>query len=89
MTEEFPVYPAGTPLEDVMVFDRGIKVHFKCTDHPQWSYVSKDPYVSNWFPGDSVTVDANHSGEADACQHSIRTRGQYVLASDYHPTRNG
>lgn len=89
MAEEMPVYPAGTPLEDVKVFDRGTKVLFKCTEHPQWTYASKDPYVSNWFPGDRVTGDAEFRGECNACQHSIRTPGQYVLAEEYRPTRNG
>lgn len=87
--EEWPVYPAGTPLQDVRAFDRGIKVHFKCTEHPQWSWASKDPWSSRWFPADRVTEDACNTGADTACLHSIKTPGQYVLASDYHPTRNG
>lgn len=80
-------YPAGTPIEEVHSFDRGQKVAFKCIDHPQWVYVSKDPYVSNWFPGDKATQDAEFKGEV-TCRHKL-TPGQYVVAHDYHPTRDG
>jgi len=87
--EPIAVYPAGTPIEDVRHFDRGDKVIIRCKDHPQWLYASKDPYVSQWFPADRATVEAQQQGLLDECQHTLRQRGQYEVAVEYKPTRDG
>lgn len=83
----FPTYPAGTPLEDVTAFDRGQKVVIQCKDHPGYLFASKDPYVSNWFPADQVTADAEFRGTV-ACK-CRPIPGQFTLATPYTPTRNG
>jgi hypothetical protein len=85
--EPIAVYPAGTPIKDVQHFDRGTKVIIRCKEHPQWLYASKDPYVSNWFPADRVTADAECRGTVD-CIHTLNS-GTYEVAVDYKPTRDG
>lgn len=72
--EPIAVYPAGTRVGDIKHFDRGMKVSFHCPKHPQNHFYSKDPFVSSWF------------GEGAAC--SCPT-SEYVVSSDYLPTRNG
>jgi hypothetical protein len=44
-----PVYPVGTPLDSIRVWDRGIKVRFQCSVHRGAEWVSKEPRVSSWF----------------------------------------
>lgn len=80
-------YPVGTPLEDVTSFDRGQKVVIQCKDHPGFLFASKDPYVSNWFPADKVTADAEFQGTVSCKCRPIP--GQFTLATPYTPTRKG
>lgn len=76
--EPIAVYPAGTRVGDIKHFDRGMKVVFECPLH-HVRYYSKDPYVSNWFGGGHATADL-------PCE--VQT-GDYLVAEDYLPTRNG
>ena len=81
---EFPVYPAGTPVVNVSVVDRSIKQHIKCQNHPEMTFVTKDPFASRTFPGDKATMDAFHAGKS-RCNCGL---SNYILASDYKPQRN-
>jgi len=74
--EPIAVYPAGTKIGAVRHWDRGQKVVFHCPTHPHKTYMSKDPYFSNWFS----------STPGEGCQCSIH---EYVVSIDYKPTRNG
>lgn len=70
-----PVYPVGTRIGDVKHFDRGMKVAFHCPKHPKNVFSSKDPFSSSWF-GEGVPI----------CDCNTR---DYVVFSEYKPTRNG
>lgn len=43
------IYPVHTPVSEISHFNRGTKVQFECMDHEGSRWVSKDPYVSQWF----------------------------------------
>lgn len=43
-------YPAGTRVGTIKDFDRSQHLTFRCTDHPEAQYLSKDPFVSAWAP---------------------------------------
>lgn len=75
--EPVAVYPAGTLMKHVKHFDRSIKVNFHCPTHPGNVWCSKDPYSSSWF---SV------QGTGCECIHHV---GDYIVSTDYKPTRNG
>ena len=78
---DLPVTPAGKLVEDVPFFDRSIKVHFKCPLHPAEVYMSKDPYVSSWFPG---------APDVHGCPKDCTSKvGEHILVSNYRPTRRG
>jgi hypothetical protein len=72
------VFPAGTPVREVDVVDRGQKMVFTCEQHPDTAvYVSKYPPSSRWFKADT----------APECPCSTLDP-VWVLVKDYKPTRN-
>ena len=77
--EPIAVYPAGTKIGDVKHFDRSQHIHFRCPLHPEARYSSKDPFVSSWF---SAPFPEDHEG----CSAGV---GDYIVTSEYLPTRNG
>jgi hypothetical protein len=77
--EPIAIYPAGTRISDVHHFDRSMKVAFHCCDHPQNVFLSKDPYVSNWFKLEGAWCP-------DGCVAQV---GDHIVHTDYKPTRNG
>lgn len=77
--EHIAVYPAGTKVGDVKHFDRGQHIHFRCPLHPEAKYSSKDPFVSSWF---AAAFHEPHEG----CSAGV---GDYIVTSEYLPTRNG
>lgn len=72
-------YPAGTKMFDILQFDRSTKVHFHCPTHPEYTFRSKDPFVSGIFPGDPATATAEFS-MVKFCQCPI---GEHVVTTDY------
>ena len=70
----YPVFPVGTPIEEVQIRDRGQKMIFRCDTHPDTEWASKDPFVSRWFGGNEICT----------CEWS-----HYKLSQPYSPTRNG
>ncbi|UDL16705.1 hypothetical protein SEA_ATUIN_12 [Arthrobacter phage Atuin] len=72
-------YAAGTKLDEITTFDRSTKVHFHCPDHPEYTFRSKDPFVSSIFPGDPATADAEFQG-VKFCTCPIRN---HVVTTDY------
>ncbi|NKX55967.1 hypothetical protein [Arthrobacter mobilis] len=48
-------HPAGTRIGTIRRYDRSTKVTFRCPDHPEKTWRSKDPRVSAWF----IAEDAN------------------------------
>ncbi|WMY80056.1 hypothetical protein [Citricoccus sp. I39-566] len=78
-------YPVGTPLSAVQYFDRSMKVFFRCPEHPATTWMSKDPWVSHWFPDVSVGGTYEVCREA-ACEVPL---GTWTLVHEYQPTRNG
>lgn len=78
---EFPVTPAGSKISDVPFFDRSIKVAFKCPEHDDARFMSKDPRVSAWF---------DQSLDGGRCPHDCKTETRdHILTHDYRPTRRG
>lgn len=65
------VYPAGTNVRNIKEFNRGIKVRFACKEHPQYEYVSKDPFTSQMFPANEA-AQAIQWGKKDECSHTLR-----------------
>lgn len=43
------IYPVHTPVTAIRTFDRSTKVMFECMNHEGSKWMSKDPFVSNWF----------------------------------------
>lgn len=72
-------HPAGTQLSEIANFDRGTKVHFHCPDHPEYTFRSKDPFISSIFPGDPATSDAEFR-MVKFCKCPI---GNHVVTTDY------
>jgi len=72
----YPIYPAGTPIEEVSIRDRSQKMIFKCDEHPDVEWASKDPFVSRWFGNPA-------QGSICPCEWS-----NFKLSHDYSPTRN-
>lgn len=72
-------YPAGTKLNEINHFDRSDKVHFLCPTHPEYTFRSKDPFVSSIFPGDQHTAAAEFA-MVKFCQCPI---GEHVVTTDY------
>lgn len=72
-------YAAGTKLNEITHFDRSDKVHFHCPEHPEYTFRSKDPFISSIFPGDAKTSEAEFQ-MVKFCQCKI---GEHVLSSDY------
>ena len=77
-------FKKGTKIQDVTTFDRGIKVEFHCTEHPEIVYRSKDPWCSSWFPANQAAIDI-HNGAPDPCDHKLARDDVWVLAEDYEP----
>jgi hypothetical protein len=78
-------YPAGTPLAEVEHFDRSMKIAFHCPEHPSTTWMSKDPWLSRWFPDVPLGAVYEVCREA-ACEVPLRN---WTLVRDYRPTRNG
>jgi hypothetical protein len=72
-------YPAGTKLNEITSFDRSTKVHFQCPTHPEYTFRSKDPFISSIFPGDAHTSAAEFQ-MVQFCKCPI---GEHVLSSEY------
>lgn len=68
------IYPEGTPISAILQFDRGTKVAFRCTKHPDATFVSKDPNVSRWF------------GESEPCDDDL---SDFVTAAEYDDHEGG
>jgi hypothetical protein len=79
--EPVAVYPVGTRIGDLKHFDRSQHVLFKCPDHPDSAWSSKDPRSSSVFPQTDKTRDCG-----PGCLVSIY---DYVTTHEYKPTRNG
>lgn len=73
----YPVYPVGTPVNEVNHIDRGQKMVYRCHRHPESEWASKEPWSSTWFPTDPRTTRL--------CPCSIT---EYRLSRPYSPTRN-
>ncbi|UKH48323.1 hypothetical protein SEA_LILMAC1015_37 [Arthrobacter phage Lilmac1015] len=75
------VYPAGTRIDSIRIYDRSTKVAFTCSEHPGGPvWVSKDPRISSWF----VRTAEDESKHDCGCKTN-----KMVTASEYAPTRNG
>ena len=70
-------YPAGTLIGHVVKFDRSQHVQFRCPDHDTSVWVSKDPFVSSWFPASDETIDCPRT-----CGTMLR---YYAITDDYTP----
>ncbi len=69
------VYAAGTRLGDVPEFDRSQHVTFRCSDHPEVQWLSKEPARSAWFPA---------TDKAARCPQSCTVAADnYELVLDY------
>lgn len=65
-------YPVGTPVGDIVNFDRSTKVSFGCpvhADSPTWR--SKEPSRSNWFP-------SHDDSDCDCDTNTYVTREPYT-----------
>jgi hypothetical protein len=75
------VFPKGTNVRDIDVVDRGQKMLFTCSIHPDTMvYASKHYSHSRWFL-------ASAPGEKRECPCQVDDP-VWVLAYDYKPTRN-
>ena len=78
-------FPAGTDIRDITgSFDRSTKVTFQCAEHPEISYRSKDPFVSQWFPANELTerCEFNPRLMEEHCPCTLKT-GVWVTSSEY------
>lgn len=75
------IYPAGTNIWDISSFDRGTKVIFHCTEHPEFWYMSKQPSCSNWFPANEAARELQW-GKEDPCHHKMND-DVWVTATEY------
>lgn len=76
-------YPIGTNLRDIKTFDRSTKVVFACTNHPDIHFMSKDPFCSNWFPGNQLSEDIDWGKVADPCSDTFKTHAGWVTVTEY------
>lgn len=75
-------YPTGTNVREIKNFDRSIKVHFQCKEHPGPVYASKEPGWSSWFPANEQARDIDWGKTPDPCNH-FRRDDVWVTASEY------
>lgn len=75
------MYPAGTRVGDIESFDRSIKVEFTCEKHDIGNWVSKDPFVSTWFPRwDNCDPFGNAKHDVNICDCPV---GSLVTVTAY------
>lgn len=77
------VYPEGTNIRNIKSFNRGIKVMFHCVEHPQYDYMSKDPFCSQMFPANEAAQRASFGIDKDECNHKLRD-DVWVTSSVYN-----
>lgn len=77
------VYHIGTDIRDIRSFDRSEKVHFGCALHPEIQFRSKDPFVSQWFPGNATTSDLEFQGKVDEVCPCTLKNGIWTTVSLY------
>lgn len=71
------IYAAGTPINEIRHFNRGIKVSFTCSIHGGNVWASKDPFVSSWFCMTSNVFGAPEYKDC-GCKHpSLVTTEEY------------
>lgn len=84
------IYPARTDIREIAHFDRSEKVTFYCESCAAEKgisvmYRSKDPFVSQWFPANKLTSDAEYGIVPMPCPHTLKT-GTWVTAFEYADT---
>lgn len=81
---ETATYPEETRIGDIATFDRSTKVQFTCTKHDIGEWLSKDPFISSWFPAwNNVDPFGNAKHDANVCDcptGSLVTRAPYPVA---------
>lgn len=74
-------YKAGTKVGDIKTFDRSTKITFTCEKHDIGEWVSKDPFVSTWFPNwNNSDAFGNALHNANDCNCPV---GSLVTTEEY------
>jgi hypothetical protein len=73
------IYPKHTPVTAIIFFDRSTKVVIECMNHEGSVWMTKDPFVSNWFAHFS-----NSDAFGNAAVNCDCKADQYWTAEEYH-----
>lgn len=77
------IYPVGTDIREIRSFDRSEKVTFNCALHPEIAFRSKDPFVSQWFPGNDFTSKCEFEGTVDEHCPCTLKNGIWLTTQEY------